>query len=129
MAEDLVSETFLLAWTVRDRLEMPTVKAYLFTIARHVYLKQGRKPKPVAIPAEIADRSPGPASTWSSRSELQRVLARLQTLPELDRAVLLMRALDDLPHEAIARAVGLSVGAVKVKIHRARLKLAAEREE
>jgi RNA polymerase sigma-70 factor (ECF subfamily) len=129
LADDLVSETFLRAWTVRDRLEMPTVRAYLFTIARNLYHKLGARAKPVALPKGLVDGKPTPAVTSSARNELDGVLARLQTLSEIDRAVLLMQALDALPYEAIARAVGLSVGAVKVKIHRARLKLAAAREE
>lgn len=129
LAEDLVSETFLRAWTVHDDIEMSTVKSYLFTIARNVYLKLARKPKTAPIGDSVAASQPAPGAALSARSELERVLARLQTLPEIDRAVLLMRALDDLPHEAIARSVGLSVVAVKVKIHRARHKLAAAREE
>lgn len=129
LAEDIVSETFLRAWTVRDGIIMSTVRSYLFTIARNVYLQLARKPKSAPLQATLADDKPGPAATAAARSELDRVIASLQTLPEIDRAVLLMRALDDMPHEAIARAVGLSVVAVKVKIHRARHKLAGAREE
>jgi len=44
-------------------------------------------------------------------------------LPELDRAALLMRALEDLPYEEIALALGISVASAKVKVHRARLAL------
>ena len=47
----------------------------------------------------------------------------LQQLPEIDRAALLMHAQEGLSHAEIAVALGLSVAAVKVKIHRARIKL------
>ena len=40
-----------------------------------------------------------------------------------DRAALLMHAQDGMPHEAIASALGLSLVAVKVRVHRARIKL------
>lgn len=129
LADDLVSETFLRAWTVHDDIVMSTVKSYLFTIARNVYLKLARKPKTAPIGDAVVDDKPGPAAVLSARSELDRVLSGLQTLPEIDRAVLLMRALDALPYDAIARAVGLSVVAVKVKVHRARHKLAVARKE
>ena len=56
------------------------------------------------------------------------VTARLQTLPEIDRSALLMRALSDPPYEEIARSLGISVAAAKVKVHRARLVLAREKE-
>jgi RNA polymerase sigma-70 factor (ECF subfamily) len=48
-------------------------------------------------------------------------------LPEIDRAALLMRANDGLAYEEIARALGISLAAAKVKVHRARLRLAAAR--
>lgn len=52
------------------------------------------------------------------------MLEGLQQLPEADRAALLMRAQHELPYGEIAAALGLSLAAVKVKIHRARIKLA-----
>jgi RNA polymerase sigma-70 factor (ECF subfamily) len=55
------------------------------------------------------------------------VLAGLQELREIDRAALLMRALDSMPYEEIARALGISLASAKVKIHRARLALAGIR--
>ncbi len=55
------------------------------------------------------------------------MLAGLQELPEIDRAALLMRAEDQLPYEEIARALDLTLSATKVKIHRARLRLAEAR--
>jgi DNA-directed RNA polymerase specialized sigma24 family protein len=50
-------------------------------------------------------------------------MAGLQELPELDRSVLLMSAFERTPHGEIARALGISLAAVKVKIHRSRLTL------
>lgn len=52
-----------------------------------------------------------------------RTLAALQTLAEIDRAALLMRAEDSVPYEDIARALDISLPAAKVKVFRARLKL------
>jgi RNA polymerase sigma-70 factor (ECF subfamily) len=54
------------------------------------------------------------------QAELGVVLARLQALPEVDRAALLMRALEGLPYQEIATALDISVSAAKVKVHRAR---------
>ena len=56
------------------------------------------------------------------------MLAGLQKLPEIDRAALLMRAFDEMPYEEIAQSLGISLAAVKVKIHRARLALAGVRD-
>ena len=62
-----------------------------------------------------------------AKAELQVVLEALQTLPEIDRAALLMRAEDGMPYEEIASALGVSPVAARVKVHRARLKLAKAR--
>jgi RNA polymerase sigma-70 factor (ECF subfamily) len=57
------------------------------------------------------------------------MLARLQSVPEIDRAALLMRAFHDLPYEEIAAALGISVASAKVKVHRARNILIAHRSK
>jgi RNA polymerase sigma-70 factor (ECF subfamily) len=62
------------------------------------------------------------------RAEVQAVLAALQQLPEIDRTVLLMRALDEMPYEEIAETLDISVVSAKVKVHRARLKLMQTRK-
>ena len=51
------------------------------------------------------------------------VLAALRRLPEQDRAALTMAAIEELSYEQIAAAMDVSVGAVKVRIHSARVKL------
>ena len=42
-AEDITSETFVRAWTSPERIGAATVKAYLFTIARNLFLQELRK--------------------------------------------------------------------------------------
>jgi RNA polymerase sigma-70 factor (ECF subfamily) len=104
------------------------VKAYLFAIARNLHrmgFRSGRRISP--LDESVADGRPGPDLHAEGRDQLARVLAALQELPEADRAAVLMRAQDGMSHAEIARALGLSEVAVKVKVHRARLRLAALR--
>ena len=42
-AEDITSKTFINAWAKRSAIRTETLKAYLFTIARNVYLERLRK--------------------------------------------------------------------------------------
>ena len=60
----------------------------------------------------------------SDQRRLQSVLRALHDLPEVDRAAVLMRANGELPYQEIAAALRISVTAAKVKVHRARLRLA-----
>jgi len=125
-AEDITSETFVRAWVESDTLRVDTIKAYLFMIARNLHVDwRRRQTRRGELDREPADPSPGPEVESGGRSELRVVMTALQQLPEIDRAALLMRTYDDLSYEAIAAALGLTGVATRVKVHRARLKLAA----
>jgi len=127
-AADITSETFVRAWTTPDRINVSTVKAYLFTIARNLFLQEMRKkPRRAELSDEMRDPLPNPARQAEDRSELDAVLAELRQLPELDRTALLMRALEEIPYEEIASALNISVTTAKVKVHRARLLLSRRR--
>jgi RNA polymerase sigma-70 factor (ECF subfamily) len=124
-AEDIAAETFVRVWTARDRIDVATVKAYLFTIARNLYMDgRRRQSRQVELDESLCDPAPGPELQAEARQQLEAVLAALQQLPDVDRAALLMRAQDGMPYEEIAAALGLSLPAAKVKVHRARLRLA-----
>jgi len=123
-AKDIVSETFIRVWTAKAPVKTETVKAYLFTIARNLFLQQQRKSRrKTMLDKNSVDESPNAEFVAEIQSELQQTLQNLKILPEIDRAALVLRAFDALSYEEIARILQLSVSAVKVKIHRARLKL------
>ena len=129
-AEDITSETFIRAWSRKNTIRTETLKAYLFTIARNIYLTHRRKAsRQVTLEDIHTDPAPGPDKSAESRSELRRARMILETLPEIDRAAFVMRVQHELPYTEIARALDLSVGAAKVKVHRARKKLLNDRME
>lgn len=124
LAEEITQETFVRAWVTPGVIAGATVPAYLFAIARNLYRAerkfQGRR---VSLDEELPDSKPGPDAIAGSRIEYDATLEALQKLPEIDRAALLMYAQEGLPYTAIAATLGLSNAAVKVRIHRARIKL------
>lgn len=125
VAEDLVSETFIRLWHARSRLDLTTVRGYLFTITRNLYLQQQRqRSRGEALPEIVTDPRPGPDAEAIAADQLRHVLAALQSLPELDRSALLMRADDELSYAEIGAALGISEVLARVKVHRARLALA-----
>jgi len=125
-ADDITSETFARAWVGREDIRTETVKAYLFAIARNLYLKGLRHTnRQTDLNPRQADPKPAPEQQVESRLKLDRALALVQTLPEVDRAAFLLRIQHELPYDEIARILQLPLTTVKVKIHRARLKLAA----
>jgi RNA polymerase sigma-70 factor (ECF subfamily) len=75
--------------------------------------------------SEVADLRPDAdvelrAGTADLRDRLNEAVA---DLPPRLRAVVVLRDVYDLPHEAIAAELGISVSAAKVRLHRARHKL------
>lgn len=123
-AEDITSETFIRAWAHSNTIRTETLKAYLFAIARNVYLQQQRKKKRQVVLNDIyPDPAPEPDKVIESQLELLRVQSVLQKLPEIDRTAFVLRVQHDLPCVEIARVLQLSLSATKVKIHRVRKKL------
>ncbi len=70
----------------------------------------------------LTDREPehDPEARSCRSVELERLARALDTLPLGLRAVVVLRDVYDLPHEAIARRLGISRSAAKVRLHRAR---------
>ena len=73
----------------------------------------------------LADASPAhdPAAAAESSALRDRLRTELAELPPRLRAVVVLRDIYDLPHDAIAAELGISVAAAKVRLHRARKRL------
>jgi RNA polymerase sigma-70 factor (ECF subfamily) len=121
-AEEITAAAFFRAWT-GEPLRDGTAKAYLLTIARNLFFDERRRAKrqaPLEEAAEVEARDAGA----DLRAELKRTVAVLNSLPAEYRDPLSLWSGGGLSYEEIAVQLGLSVSVVKVRIHRARLKLA-----
>jgi len=129
VAEDVVSETFVRLLTRAPRVETQTALGYLLAIARNTYLTSlRRRRREVPLPEEACAPEQDPAGRLDDQARLEQVLASLRTLSEGERAALLLRVDHELSYEEIAATLGVSVGAAKVRVHRARLHLARARQ-
>lgn len=128
-AEDLVSEAFFRVLTRAPAIRTETALAYLLAIARNAFLQGRRRLRREAPLADVVpDQAPGLPAQLDGRERLESVLLALRALPEGERAALLLRLDHGLSYEEIAAALGISTGAAKVRVHRARLKLASARD-
>ena len=129
MADEITSDTFVRVWMADGPIRQPTVKSYLFAIARNAYIDLLRRSaRHTELDENMPDTRISAQTQLEQSAEVQAVLAALQQLPEMDRTVLLMRALDEMPYEEIAETLGIPVVTAKVKVHRARLKLMQTRQ-
>lgn len=127
-AEEITSETFLRAYTAGD-VRAETVKGYLLTIARNLYLQRRRRDRRRGeLEVEPVDPGPCPERIAEGRQELEATLRELGCLPEATRSALLLHVEERLTYAEISRALGISEGAVKVRVHRARTRMAAARD-
>ena len=122
-AEDIASEVFLRLWTSEAEIRTATLKSYLLTIARNLYLEQWRREKrksPLEMDVGFAGRQLEDAA---NRQEVDRMMAALTQLPELERAALLLRAEDEHSYAVIGELLGIPEASARMKVFRARLRL------
>ncbi len=131
-AEDVVQDALFSAWRSIRSFEGTSFRAWLFRIVTNRALDRirarRRRPElplePAADDVTWAEPSaPGPGLTEiaSSHEALAVVEEALQSVPEEQRAALLLRDVEGFAYEQIALITNVEVGTVKSRIHRARL--------
>lgn len=132
-AEDVLQETFLAALRAIGQYRgEASVLGWLCAIARNAALRRGRRAdqvpyEPVALEALGADAGwgqPDVERLVAAAEDRQRLGQAMTALPEEEREVLLLRDVEGLSGEEAAHALGLSMAAMKSRLHRARLHLA-----
>ncbi len=134
-AEDLTQETFLRAYRRRDTLrEAAAQTAWLYRIATHVALDRLRRyarraPLESEVDLDATDvaepESPSLQQTLERDEMSGCVQAYLNRLSDSYRAVILLHDLHELTAQEIAQLLGESLPTVKIRLHRARVKLKA----
>ncbi|MGC1281615.1 MAG: RNA polymerase sigma factor, partial [Streptosporangiaceae bacterium] len=133
-AEDLTSAVFLQAWRTRGRVVIDRESAlpWLLGVANHVLRNHRRASRRYRdalrriVPAEEAagDHADAVAAVDSERL-MATVRHALMQLPRHEREVVELCMWSGLDQRAAAVALGVSVGTVKSRMHRARRRLAA----
>ncbi len=125
-AEDVLQQALLQAWVAMGRdAEIRDVRPWLYRIVHNVAISNIRRAG--ADPVELVgtEGMGGADSEVESRLAAREALAGLAALPELQRRVMLSTALEGRSHEEIAALLGLTHGAVRGLIYRARAALRA----
>jgi RNA polymerase sigma-70 factor (ECF subfamily) len=135
-SDDVVQETFLRAQAHVDGLRDPDrVAGWLFRIAHNVCMDQLRARQsshidPAADPDAACACEPPLVERDIERREMSAcVRQKIDELPATDRAVILLHDITELSHQEVAEALGIDVGAAKVRLHRARMRLRARLED
>lgn len=134
LAEELTGETFYRAMLALDGFRgEASVKTWLLRIARNLYLRRVKREQRITSMESLQEQGvtfvtlqqADPEATLLHQERSQAIQRALLSLPEGDRSILLLKAQEELSCQEIAQILGISVSAVKVRLYRARRRLAA----
>jgi len=129
-AEDVLIDALTSAYRSMDQLRDPAAfKAWLAQIARRVCWQL--KEKEALIPliqladmedegVELRDRAPAPEDAVAAAQLRDILRSAVQKLPAEFRDVYELRDMQEMPGEEVAARLGVSLAAMKSRLHRAR---------
>jgi RNA polymerase sigma-70 factor (ECF subfamily) len=136
---DLTQEVWIRVYRHIHRLQDPTkFRGWLSRIATNLFYDELRKRKratqPISLDAplyvddgemswELPDDAPSPSDDLATREFYEHLQVAIADLPETFRTTIVLREIEGLAYEEIAEITGVSLGTVKSRIARARLKL------
>ena len=123
-AEDIVADTFALAWQKLDQLPDPP-KPWLLATARrvsanHLRARRRERERRGEVGDFLADLTNSDATAMEHHHDL---IAAIKVLPPLDREALLLVTWCDLTNIEAAKVMECSATAFNVRLHRARKRL------
>ena len=130
VADDVAQEAFVRAWRSLDRFDLgrpfgPWVCRIAANLAvNHVRSPRAREEGLPEGPAETRDPDPGPLGAVLDTEARQVLDAAVAALPAEQRAVFVLRAVEEMSYAEIAEALSLSPGTVMSRLFRARERLA-----
>jgi RNA polymerase sigma-70 factor (ECF subfamily) len=132
LAEDAVQEAYLRAFRFFDGLRGENARPWLLGIVRNACYDWMRQNRQLADQVEFdelrdsesadatAPEAGDPARLWERRVQGERVNAAIDALPAVYREAIVLRELEELRYEDIARIAGVPLGTVMSRLSRAR---------
>jgi RNA polymerase sigma-70 factor, ECF subfamily len=133
-AEDLVQDTYVRALRYQNSYQVGTnMKAWLFAIMRNLFWDRfkGGRPEDVSLDGDgefalydtLSDPTAVPESDVLDRIAADEVVKAVEQLPELHREVVLMVDVEGFSYKDAAEVLGVPIGTVMSRLHRARRQL------
>ncbi len=134
LALDLAQDAFIRAWERISTFERRSrFSTWLYRIAvRLAYDEMDRRKRiaeGVEVDASRPDPAPGPDARLEAGIAARELRARIAALPDLQRAVVVLRSWEGLPYREIAGICGTTEASARVSFHHAIQRLRAEMQE
>jgi RNA polymerase sigma-70 factor (ECF subfamily) len=118
-ARDVVQDAYEKMWRNVSNINGNKAKSYLFTAGYHTMIDRIRKKKKISDYTEVTEESLFHTQQYT---DLKAILnSALNLLPDIQKAVVLLRDYEGYSYEEIGQITGLTESQVKVYIYRARL--------
>lgn len=128
-AEDAVQDSYVRALSYFGNFRGGDGRAWLLAIVRHTcyaWLRKNRGGAEVSADAELEtapDRNPDPETLQLREDGRRRVQRSIERLPAEFREVLVLREMEEMSYQEIARVTEVPVGTVMSRLSRARKRL------
>ena len=126
-AEDVIQDVLLKLWFLRDKLDRyRSIDALAIVVTRHLCLNHKRDMHLETVPLEEGFSILGedtPEQDLMRGEKMDELLALIETLPDLQQAILRMKHIEGMEVEEIARLTGSNPVAVRTNLSRARKKV------
>lgn len=136
-ADDLAQETFLAVYRALERFdERQSFIAYISRITINLSINHLRRRKrwskiqsrkqQEANQEMMSERQAGPQRELERKELMDKLARAMETLPPPQKAVLILKAYQEMSYQQIARTLNISMGTVMSRLHRARNRLRAQ---
>lgn len=123
-ADDLVQDTLERAWTrIHQWRPGSDLRAWLFGIMHNLRIDQMRRPAVPTVSSEEEFNDLPTRATQGDSLELGDLATAVSCLPEEQRAVLLLVALEEMSYQEVAQTLGIPAGTVMSRLARGRERL------
>jgi len=125
-AEDIVQETLLKVWKLRERWDsLDSIEAFCMTVCRNLSLDhlrhmENRLESLDDTPIERPDHQANPFEDTVRRNQMELIRQIIDSLPEKLRTCIQLRDIEGKPYKEIAAIMEITEEQVKVNIFRAR---------
>lgn len=132
LAEDICQDTFVKLYNSKEKYKpVTTFKAFLFTVARNVFIDNYRKikkSKTISLDALYGESSfvsliqginPDSGETIDSNERLAKIMLAIQELPEILKDVFILSEIEQLKYSEISEILNIPVGTVKSRMFNA----------
>jgi RNA polymerase sigma-70 factor (ECF subfamily) len=129
-AQDVAQEALVRLWQHKTSVDEAGARSWLMRTTHNLCIDRLRKRR---VRSEVADgetvvdlqtdRGPGPQQRAEASEIGRRIEGELASMSELDRAVIVLREVQGMPYDEIAETLGVPLGTLKARLHRARDRL------